>query len=302
MQQSLRRVEQATLAPQDNTSAQPPTPVLLVPNQAAESKRDQRLERYEQVHALRQQGYQIKDIAHHLGMGKRTVYTYLSHETFPEWQPPIRRRGSGLDPYKGYLLEQWQQGQQQTKQLFIDIQKQGYQGSYATVARYTRQLRQSPPQAQPPPETLNDFPGRGPAPQNQTASSTSLSARRAAWLLLQRAESLTTEQKQTLEHLYQQPELTDAITLAQGFIELVRQRLPEDLDGWLAKAANSSVKVFQTFAKGLKEDYDAVKAGLTLEVSNGPVEGLNNRLKMLKRQMFGRAGLDLLAKRFILTS
>jgi transposase len=300
--QVFRRVKQATLAPQGSTSAQPPTPVLLVSTQAAESKREQRLERYEQVHVLRQQGDQIKDIAHHLGMGQRTVYTYLSHETFPEWQPSIRRRGSGLDPYKSYLLEQWQQGHQQAKQLFIDIQKQGYQGSYATVARYTRQLRQLQPQTQPSPETLNDLPGRGPAPQNQTASSTSLSARRAAWLLLQRAETLTADAEQTLEHLCQQPELTDAIALTQGFIELVRQRLPEDLDGWLAKAANSSIKVFQTFAKGLKEDYDAVKAAFTLDVSNGPVEGLNNRLKMSKRQMFGRAGLDLLARRFILTS
>jgi transposase len=59
--------------------------------------------------------------------------------------------------------------------------------------------------------------------------------------------------------------------------------------------------VFQSFAKGIKEDYDAVKNGLTLEVSNGPVEGQNNRLKMLKRQMYGRAGLDLLEKRLILT-
>uniref|UniRef100_UPI0019521561 ISL3 family transposase n=1 Tax=Halomicronema sp. CCY15110 TaxID=2767773 RepID=UPI0019521561 len=298
----FRRVEQAPLAPEDTAAAQPPDPAVLLPTQAAESKRAQRLERYEQVHALRQQGYQIKDIAHHLGMGQRTVYTYLSYETFPEWQPTIRRRGSGLDPYKGYLLEQWQPGHPPTKQLFIDIQQQGYQGSYATVARYTRQLRQSRPQAQPSPETLNDLPGRGPAPQHPTASSTALSARRAAWLFLQRAETLTTEQEQTLEQLCQQPELTDAITLAQGLIELVRQRLPEDLDGWLAKAANSSIKAFQTFAKGLKEDYGALKAALTLDVSNGPVEGLNNRLKMLKRQMFGRAGLDLLAKRFILTS
>lgn len=234
-------------------------------------------------------------------MGKRTVYTYLSYETFPEWQPSIRRRGSDLDPYKGYLLEQWQQGYQQTKQLFIDIQQQGYPGSYATVARYTRQLRQSQPQHQPSPETLHELPGRGPAPQNQTTSPTTLSARRAAWLFLQRAETLTTEQERTLEHLCQQPELIDAIILAQGLMELVRQRLPGDLDGWLAKAAKSSVKGFQTFAKGLREDYDAVKAALTLDVSNGPVEGLNNRLKMLKRQMYGRAGLDLLAKRFILT-
>ena len=123
-----------------------------------------------------------------------------------------------------------------------------------------------------------------------------------AWLILQRVETLSTEEGQTLDELCQQPKLSDAITLAQGFIELVRQRLPADLDSWLEKATNSSIKAFQTFATGLKEDYDAVKAGLTLAVSNGPVEGLNNRLKMLKRQMFGRAGLDLLARRFILTS
>ena len=73
------------------------------------------------------------------------------------------------------------------------------------------------------------------------------------------------------------------------------------MEDWLKNAMNSSIKAFQTFAKGLTEDYDAVKAGVTLEVSNGQVEGQNNRLKMLKRQMFGRAGIDLLAKRFILT-
>jgi len=85
--------------------------------------------------------------------------------------------------------------------------------------------------------------------------------------------------------------LSEPISLAQAFLKLVRQRLPEQLDGWLTDARNSSIKAFSSFAKGLKEDYDAVKAGVTLEVSNGQVEGQNNRLKMLKRQMFGRQGL-----------
>lgn len=81
----------------------------------------------------------------------------------------------------------------------------------------------------------------------------------------------------------------------------MRQRLPENLDRWLKQAKNSAIKAFQSFAEGIKEDYEAVQAGLILEVSNGQVEGQINRLKMLKRQMYGRAGLDLLAKRFILT-
>ena len=274
----------------------------LDPQSQKAQNRARRLEKYEQTHALREQGYLIKDIAHHLGIGKRTVYTYLAAPTFPERQPSRRQRRSGLDPYKPYLLEQWSLGRQQTKELFQEIQQHGYQGSYATVARYTQQLRQSQPQLKPTRESLNDLPGRGPAPKVQTSNQKPLSARRAAWLILRREKNLTSEEEALLERLGQQPELSGTITLAQGFIELVRQRLPENLDSWLEKTKNSSIKAFQSFAKGLKEDYDAVKAGVTLEVSNGPVEGQNNRLKMLKRQMFGRAGLDLLAKRFILTS
>lgn len=121
-------------------------------------------------------------------------------------------------------------------------------------------------------------------------------------LSLQRQETLTAEEATLLEWLAQQPELAGVITLAQGFLDLVRQRLPAQLDSWLETAKNSSIKAFQSFAKGRQEDYDAVKNGLTLDVSNSPVEGQNNRLKRLKRQMFGRAGLDLLAKRLILTS
>lgn len=264
--------------------------------------RARRLEKYDQTHGLRLQGYAIKDIAHHLGIGKRTVYKYLAATTFPERQPTIRQHGSGLDAYKPYLQDQWNRGQQQTKALFDEIQQQGYPGSYSTLARYTHQLRQLPTSDKPDSESLNALPGRGPAPTLPTSPQKPLTARRAAWLILQRAETRTTEEDLLIVRLAQQPELSGAITLAQDFIDLVRQRLPTQLDDWLQAAKASSVKAFQSFAKGLKEDYEAVKAGMTLDVSNGPVEGQNNRLKMLKRQMFGRANLELLEKRFILTS
>ncbi|HEY9659792.1 MAG TPA: transposase, partial [Allocoleopsis sp.] len=281
--------------------APPPEPLDNREDQKT-MNRTRRLEKYEQTYDLRKQGYTIKDIAHHLGMGERTVYTYLSAPTFPERQPTIRKRGSGLEAYKPCLQQQWSLGHQQTKALFEEIQQHGYQGSYPTVARFTQQLRLSQPPTKPAAESLNDLPGRGPAPVIPTAAQKPLSARRAAWLILQHHESLSSEEEKLLERLTQQPELSAVINLAQGLIELVRQRLAEGLDSWLERAINSSIKARGSFAKGLKEDYDAVKAGLTLEVSNGPVEGQNNRLKMLKRQMFGRAGLDLLAKRLILTS
>ncbi|PZO52634.1 MAG: hypothetical protein DCF15_13615 [Phormidesmis priestleyi] len=269
--------------------------------QQREAKRTQRLENYHQVYGLRKEGHTIKDIAHHLGMGKRTVYTYLSHESFPEWQPSSRQYGSGLDPYKPYLIEQWQQGKRHAKRLFEEIFSAGFTGSYAMVARYLQPLRQSDPPMRPAPELLNCLPGRGPAPKVKSANQKPLSARRVEWLILQHPETLEDEQAQLLEKLAAQPDLSEPISLAQGFLKLVRQRLPEQLEDCLKKAMNASTKAFRSFAKGLIDDYDAVKAGVTLEVSNGQVEGQNNRLKMLKRQMFGRAGLDLLAKRFILS-
>ena len=84
------------------------------------------------------------------------------------------------------------------------------------------------------------------------------------------------------------------------FTRLVRQRQPERLDPWLQRATTSAVDAIRRFATGLYEDYEAVKAGVTGPWNSGPVEGHINRLKMLKRQMFGRARLDLLSRRFLL--
>ena len=99
--------------------------------------------------------------------------------------------------------------------------------------------------------------------------------------------------------LFPNDSLASIVTIADDFLQLLRQRQSDKFDDWLLKTLASSIKPLKTFAKGLLDDYAAVKASMMLEVSNGPVEGLNNKLKMLKRQMYGRASLDLLAKRFI---
>ena len=89
------------------------------------------------------------------------------------------------------------------------------------------------------------------------------------------------------------------VDLAQDFATVVRQRQPAQLDSWLQRATTSVLDVVRRFAAGLYEDYQAVKAGVTVPWSSGPVEGHINRLKMLKRQMCGRAPLDLLSRRFV---
>ena len=128
-----------------------------------------------------------------------------------------------------------------------------------------------------------------------------LTPRRATWLVLRRTEKRTAEGAQQLTRLHaQSAEVAEAIDLTQDFAQLVRPRQPDALDPWLQRATTSTLEALQRFANGLRADYAAVKAGVTLPWSTGPVAGHSNRLTMLKRQMFGRARLDLLSRRFVL--
>jgi transposase len=127
-----------------------------------------------------------------------------------------------------------------------------------------------------------------------------LTPRRATWLVLRRAEHRTAAEAQQLAQLHaQSAEVAEAMDLAQDFAHLVRQRQPERLEPWLQRATTSALEALQRFARGLRDDYEAVKAGVTVPWSTSPVEGHINRLKMVKRQMFGRARLDLLSRRFL---
>ena len=128
-----------------------------------------------------------------------------------------------------------------------------------------------------------------------------LTPSRATWLIMRREATLTEDEKRQLARLQaQEGEIAEAITLTQDFAALVRQRQPGQLETWLERATASGLQAFKSFANGLRADYEAVKAGVTLMWSTGPVEGQINRLKMLKRQMYGRAGIGLLRQRVLL--
>ena len=175
------------------------------------------------------------------------------------------------------------------------VRQRGYTGGYGAGAAYARRLRQA--QGLPPGYRR----ARQPLPAVAEPACQPLTPRRATWLVLRRETKRTAAEAQQLTQLQtQSPVVAEAIDLAQDFATLVRQRQPERLDPWLKRATTSAVDAVQRFAAGLYEDYEAVKAGVTLPWSTGPVEGHINRLKMLKRQMFGRARLDLLGRRFLL--
>src|SRR3989442_2907157 len=168
--------------------------------------------------------------------------------------PLVTYGRSLLNPYKDYLLGRWNAGCRTAMQLFRELQPRGYTGSYALVAAYASRLRQAqglPPGRRRPGQAL---------PAVAEPSCPPLTPRRATWLVLRRAEKRTADEAQQLAQLRaQQAAVDEAITLAQDFATLVRQRQPEALDPWLQRATTSTLEALQRFANGLCDDYAAVK-------------------------------------------
>ncbi len=250
-------------------------PLPTSPPQAverAQQRRSRRLAIYEQVMKLKEQGWSLKAIALKLGIGQTTVFRYLGASQFPERKGRSDRGRSLVDPYKDYFLKRWNAGCHEGKQLFQELQKVGYRGSYATVARYAQRLRKA----------------QGIKPLRQYPScqlkivvddqKLPLTVRRATWLILRREENRDDEDEEIIKQLMaENPAFASAIELSQDFAQLLRERTPEQFDGWLGKALSSQLPSLVTFAEGLQLDYDAVKAAMTLKWSNGPVEGQINR-------------------------
>ena len=193
------------------------------------------------------------------------------------------------------LLGWWNEGIRQPRTLLALLQAQGYNGSDRTLTRYISQLREAeglPPAKVVTPKNL---------PKVIDPQTPPLTPRRVAYLILKQEKNRDEEDVQLLNDLVaEHADIATTIDLADEFLQMLRPRHVETFDDWLLKAVKSPLKPLQTFANGLFDDYAAVKASLITDVSNGAVEGLNNRGKMLKRQMYGRANLELLSKRFIL--
>ena len=272
----------------------PPHAMPLLAQQRAAQRQAHRQALHTQVWALHCQGWTAPAIAQQVGLSLRTIQRDLRTATFAGRRRRSDLGESILTPYKPYLLERWNAGCYTAMRLFRDLRQRGYTGGYGVVAAYARRLRQA--QGLPPGHRR----ARQPLPAVAEPSCQPLTPRRATWLVLRRETKRTAVEAQQLAQLREQHvEVTEAIDLAQAFTQLVRQRQPEALDPWLQRASTSTLEAIQRFATGLYEDYDAVKAGVTLPWSTGPVEGHINRLKMLKRHMFGRARLDLLSRRFL---
>ena len=286
-----------TVAAENGTCPVPPSKPSPGVQALAAGRREQRIATHGQVWHLHGQGWTAEAIARHLGIGRASVFRNLRHEVFPERERRADAGHSLLDPWQDAVLGHWNSGRRDGRGLFRTLRQQGYRGSYATLSRYLHRLRRAQGGV-----SARERPWQSP-PVLAAAPRRALTPRTATWLVLRRADKRSAEDQALLACLRQQsPDLEEAVGLAEAFTSLVRDRFPDRLDPWLKRAADGAVQQLQRFAKRLSADYDAVRAALTLAWSNGPVEGQINRLKTLKRQMYGRARLDLLERRFLLAA
>ena len=269
-------------------------PGLTREEQRSAERRTRRLARYDAVVALRAGGIPRTRIAERVGLDRRTVSVWLAAGGFPE-RAERARRPHRLDAYAEFICGRYDAGLDTAAQLLRELRERGYSGPYQTVLRYLAEMRRTRPRgvAGGTPTGLLQRPiawGHAPAP----------SPRETAWLLRNadaKPAELSAEEQAYVEALGREsPALATARRLVTEFAEMLEHHDANSFEPWLAAAAESELRAF---AAGIRRDCDAVLAALLSQWSNGQVEGQVNRVKLVKRSMYGRAGFALLRKRVL---
>ena len=279
-------VDEATLGQQ----GRPWRSGLLAWQRLSDDRRALRLALYEKVMVLHAHGGSMKGIARELGVNHRTVRNFIVSGTFPE--RARRARGpTPLDPHRPYIEQRIAQGCRNPRQIWQEVRQRGYTGCQATIKSCIARLLS--PQGRP---TLIAIPVRTlPCP----------SARRAfGWLVgwrklaIQEPENAN-HQRFVVALCDIEPVVAEVRSLCREFLGLMHRRRPREFDRWLNRLSRCNAPEMRSFASSLQSDLDAVRAAFTMPWSNGQTEGHVNRLKFLKRQMYGRASLELLRLRVL---
>lgn len=240
----------------------------------------ERLALYPLIRARHAKGEYLTTIAHDLKLNDKTARKYALADECPMMKayPPRPRL---LMPY---LRARWADGCRNGRQLHREIVAHGFRGSRPLVATFVARLRRAE---------------RAGMPVTPIAiAGDPLTPHTAARLLLRRTERCSDGERAAIEQLRAcHVDIATTMAFTERFVALVRERRGEDLAPWLADAQVSGIREIGQFAIKIRQDEAAVRAGCTLSWSNGQTEGQVTRLKLLKRQMYGRAKFDLLRQR-----
>jgi transposase len=237
--------------------------------------------RHAEIHAALARGLTITEISRTLRLDRKTARRYATATTADQLIPGGPLSGPGLlGPHRDWLRQRWNEGIRSTEQLHQELRGRGYRGSLRTLRRLTARLRRD-----------TSVPGPPPAPKAKKV---------ASWILTPPSDLTDGDRAALAQITGRCEELAATRDLVREFADMLCHRRGERLESWASQAEASPVSELRGFSKGLRKDWAAVTAGLTVSYSSGAVEGHVNRIKMIKRQMYGRAKPDLLRKRVLL--
>ncbi len=264
--------------------------------QVKEARLAQRQDQHQHVLELWEQGYSAYEIAPRVGRSERPVRKLRAEGVQTR---PRRRRPSPLDQYASYLRHRWEEGCQHGQRLYEELQAKGYTGSSRARYRYLNRWRSPRTFQEELPSSKRRWKSRkkaapSPGPFDEG------NAKQAVWLYLRSPDTLSETQREQLAFLRQvHPSLNLGYQLVQGFTTMVRSLQGEQLETWVAEVHASHIPELLHFVNGIERDKAAVQAALQLPYSNGVTEGHVHRLKLIKRQGYGRASFPLLRQRVL---
>ncbi|WP_225000390.1 ISL3 family transposase [Cesiribacter sp. SM1] len=253
-----------------------------VPEKTTSVRVEKRYALFEKVKQLQSNGHSARAIGRHLGVSRNTVRRCFKQEAFV---PKINPRKSNLLDYESYLRQRWQEGQQCAKALLQEIKERGYNGSYTILAGF-----------------LSNYPKTGEALSLPSAQKVeNYSTRSLSIAFCKTEQEWDDKQKPFLTKLLEKSSLLKQLwELNLEFKSIMAQKKGDNLKAWCEKAAQHAS--FKSFVQGIRQDFDAVYQAMTSCWSNGQTEGQVNRLKNIKRQMYGRASFELLRRRVLANS
>jgi transposase len=266
------------------------TPANPVPQRPVTAKQQRRLERYHEVRRRHSEGQSLRRIAREMRLSWSVVRRYARSDHCPNWRPG--RVGPSQAAIYRERIDAWlAEGNRNVSALHRQLQAEGAALRYDTLRRFvTRRLAARGE----PRERVNA--ARPPPPPTPSARSLSFA------VIVKPTERTEAQQPQVTRLREISAEVAEAVGLVEAFASLVRKEGGTTLKDWQEQARNSASIELRRFAEGLERDQTAVQAALEERWSNGPVEGHINRLKAIKRQMYGRAGLVLLRARVLCAS
>ena len=278
---------------------------MLQPEREGVSERRlRRLALYTDAIRLIGEGLSTEEIAQQIGKSRRTVQRWVNEGKF---RHDVRCRRSKLDSHLPFLARRWQEGCRNILQLWRELTEQGYEGSYKSLHNYLGRHFSSPPILPELPSLPLQLGDKGSSVRQIHRSGSpplipTPSPRQTLWMLL-KPEKLKEPEQEVIKRLVElSPEIEKAVKLADHFYQLMKERKAGQLSAWIEEVQNSKIPELRAFVRGIENDRTVIEAAMSYEWSNGQVEGQVHRLKLLKRQMYGRAKIDLLRAKVLMAA